>query len=275
MKVIKHINNNFAVALDSLGNQVIVQGKGIGFGQIPREINLSQIERTYYGIDDIYISAINDIPRDVLDVANAIVDKARTTLGNPLNSNIVFTLADHINFSIKRMEKHTHMKLPIVYDVKGLFEKEYQIGLYGIKLIWKKLKVYLPKDEAAYIALHIINAEEQEKNRIDLTNEWIDSIVEIIENDFNLRINREQFNYSRFATHMHYLLKRGRSPLLQSKENAVMYEKFKDEYPHCQECAEKISIFIKTAAGILLTDEEKLFLMIHINRLCAREDCDQ
>ena len=31
MKLLKKINNNFALALDSRGEQIIVEGKGMGF----------------------------------------------------------------------------------------------------------------------------------------------------------------------------------------------------------------------------------------------------
>lgn len=61
MKIIKSINNNFAVAEDSAGNQCIVSGKGIGFGTVPREItDLGVINRTYYDVDSAYIAIIND-----------------------------------------------------------------------------------------------------------------------------------------------------------------------------------------------------------------------
>ena len=35
MKVIKRINNNYALALDNNGDKVIIYGKGVGFKEIP------------------------------------------------------------------------------------------------------------------------------------------------------------------------------------------------------------------------------------------------
>ena len=63
MKVIKNINNNVSLCLDSQNNEVVVFGKGIGFMKPPYEIDLKQIQRTYYGIDSSYISMINDCKR--------------------------------------------------------------------------------------------------------------------------------------------------------------------------------------------------------------------
>ncbi|MEF2609168.1 MAG: PRD domain-containing protein [Faecalicoccus sp.] len=46
-------------------------------------------------------------------------------------------------------------------------------------------------------------------------------------------------------------------------------------YKKSYECSEKIAIYLRDKLKILLNEEEKLYLMLHINRLCTREDCDQ
>ena len=225
MKIIKSINNNFAVAEDSAGNQCIVSGKGIGFGTVPREVtDLGVINRTYYDVDSAYIAMINDFPEEIIDVSSKIIDYTRLVIDNSISSNIVFTLADHINFCIQRYQKHMNIKLPITNDIEFFFEKEMKIGKYGLKLINKQLHVYLPKEEAAYIALNIINAEENFKSKEEINDdEIIEKITELIEEEYQLRINKENFNYSRFVSHMHYLLKRGKCKELLSTDNRKLY----------------------------------------------------
>ncbi len=165
MKVIKNINNNVSLCLDSNNNEVVAFGKGIGFTKPPYEVDLDKIQRTYYGIDPTYINMINDIPEDILDISDKIINYARMKLENPVSSNIVITLADHINFAIQRYKENMNIKLPIVHDIEYLFDTEMEIGEYALTLIRKTLKVFLPKEEAAYIALHIINAESMSKIR--------------------------------------------------------------------------------------------------------------
>ncbi len=165
MKVIKNINNNVSLCLDSNNNEVVAFGKGIGFTKPPYEVDLDKIQRTYYGIDPTYINMINDIPEDILDISDKIINYARIKLENPVSSNIVITLADHINFAIQRYKENMNIKLPIVHDIEYLFDTEMEIGEYALTLIRKTLKVFLPKEEAAYIALHIINAESMSKIR--------------------------------------------------------------------------------------------------------------
>lgn len=98
MKVIKNINNNVSICVDNSGKELIVFGKGLGFKKPPYEIELSEIERSYYDVDESYINMINEIPETIIKISDSIVNYAREKLKNPISSNIVFTLSDHINF---------------------------------------------------------------------------------------------------------------------------------------------------------------------------------
>ena len=277
MKVIKKINNNVALCLDSKNNEVIAFGKGIGFGKPPYEIELSQINRTYYGIDETYITMINDIPEEIIELSSRVIEYARMKLDNPISSNIVFTLADHINFAIKRYQENMNVKLPIIYDIQYLFDTEMDIGKKALSLIKDELKIDLPKEEAAYIALQIINAEsmgkDQKSNALD--EKIIEDITEIIENHFNTKIDKDGFNYSRFVTHLYYLLKRGKKNQLAKNENNSMYRSLVSTLPKIYECTQKIRAYLREKLQWELTDEECIYLILHINRLCDREGCYQ
>ncbi len=155
MKAVRRINNNVIICLDDENNEVIARGKGIGFHELPYEIDLGKIEWTYYNIDPAYYEMIRDIPDEIIDISTRIIDQAREMMGKLDDSNIIFTLADHINFSLRRYKENIPLQLPIVHDIQFLLKDEYRIGQYGLELIKKELGVYLPKDEAAYIALHI------------------------------------------------------------------------------------------------------------------------
>lgn len=276
MKILKSINNNVALCIDSAGNQLIVFGKGVGFHKTSDEVELAKIERTYYDVDVSYIAMINEIPEDIIKISDKIVLYARTLLENNISSNLVFTLADHINFCIQRYKKNLIINLPITSDIEQLFEEEIKIGKYGVDLIRKKYNILLPKEEVASIAIHIINAEEKEKNSVSVeSDELINEITIIIEDSFKTRINRDDFNYSRFVSHMHYLLKRLKEKRLIDTKNKKIYETLIESYKETYECTEKISEYLSGKMKIDLNDEEKLYLMLHVNRLCIREDCYQ
>ena len=52
MRALRKINNNAVICLDSTGQEMIAMGKGLGFGPMPREISLAEVERTFYNIDE-------------------------------------------------------------------------------------------------------------------------------------------------------------------------------------------------------------------------------
>ena len=128
MRVIRCINNNVAVCLDANGQELVAFGKGIGFKKPPFDVPLSQVERTFYNVEPSFISMINDIPDEVLKISDEIIDYAGMIIDKPFSANIVFTLADHLNFCIQRIQKNLNVKLPITHDIEQLFEKEVKVG---------------------------------------------------------------------------------------------------------------------------------------------------
>lgn len=277
MQVIKKINNNVAVCFDNDGHELVAFGKGIGFPKMPYVLNdLSKIWRTYYGINPVYLNLINEIPETIIVLSAKIVDTAKTKIKNEINSNIVFTLADHINFAVERYKKNMDIKMPFCYDIQHLYEKEMYIGDYAVKMLNKELDVHLSKDEAVGIAMHFINSEIRQKNEEQEVDERtvIIDLTNIIEKEFSIKIDRNGFNYSRFASHMQYLLKRRKEDTKISSENQKMYDSMKETCHRTYECVIRIKEYLISALDWNPSDEELLYLMLHINRLCSREDCN-
>lgn len=278
MKVIKKINNNVAICLDNDNHELVAFGKGIGFGTMPYELqDLSRVQRTYYGINLSYLGLLDEIPDQVFEVSAKIVDQARAIIHNEMNANIVFTLADHINFAMERYKKKMSLKMPFSHDIQHLYEEEMLVGEIAVKIINQEMNIHLAKDEAISIALHFINAETmqmQEENKID-EGKIIEDITNLIETDFALMIDREGFNYSRFVTHLQYLLKRKESDTRITSENQKMYEAMKKDFIKTYECVEHVKDYLMASLSWNPGDEEMMYLMLHINRLCAREDCNR
>ena len=274
MKLIKKINNNFALAIDSGGNQVIVEGRGIGFNKMPCTItDLSCISNTYYDYDEKYLSLITDIPQDVIDTSILIYKKLISRINCVVNDSLPFILADHINFSIERHKKGIDIQLPLYYDLQQMYPLEYEVAEYGLKVIEKNLNVKLPHDEISGIMLNMINAEVN-KDKLKEAKEngkRNAKITEIIEKELHITISKDSFNYSRFLTHMNYLYSRVRNNDMHVSENQNMYISMITKYPDINVCVEKISKYLSDEYSINLNDEEKLYLMLHVNRLCSRE----
>ena len=149
MKVIKNINNNISLCLDSRNNEVVAFGKGIGFTKPPYDVPLSKIDRTFYDVDEEQLAVLNRIPEDVLEAAAEIVDLANEKMDNQFRENVMFTLADHIDFAIQRYQKNINIQLPLFYEVRQLYPNESEIGKQALDILKNRLGVTLPREEAA------------------------------------------------------------------------------------------------------------------------------
>lgn len=269
MKVIKKINNNVAVCLDSNDNELIAFGKGIGFPAMPYELtDLSTISMTFYRMDESFYKFLKEIPEEVSQIAAIIVKKAQMTLKCNLNPNLLPGLADHINFAIKRMEKYKEMKMVFSYDIEKLYPEETELGRYAVKLVEEKLSVKLPKSEITNIAMHFVNAEEStnEANN-SYAEKLIEELTNIIETDFETNIDRKGFNYNRFEIHLRYFLKRIQDNKQFLDDNGALFKVMKEENPEIYECALHISTVIDIKLNSKITEDELLYLMMHISRI--------
>lgn len=277
MRGLRKINNNAVICLDSTGQEMIAMGKGIGFGTLPREIPLAQVERTFYNVDERYLGVLRDLPPDVLDFSARLLDIARNELPYTLSPNAILTLADHIAFTIERARRNIRVKMPLAYDVEQLYPAEYRIGQYAVKRIQKEFQVGLPGAEAVGIAINLLNARVDGDSVPDAAgagctdSEMLEDITEMVENHFNLIVQRDSFNYSRYATHMQYLFGRIHTSKTIASGNSQMYDSIRAEFPDVAACAEEIAAHIQRKWGCALPEEEKLYLILHINRICIKE----
>ncbi len=273
MKVIRNINNNVAVCVDDNNHEVIAFGKGIGFKKAPYEIELSQIDRTYYNLDPHYVSLLNELPEDVLEVSYEIVKKGSAYLKVELNRTFWFSLCDHINFAIENCKKGLVLSNPMTNEIRHLYEKEMLLGKWAVKHIDRRLKIRLPQSEEANIAMHFINAKQEVKknDEKDDFEHFVEDITDIVESEMDIIIDRSSFSYSRFVTHLKYLLKRTNQISKDFSDNIKMYEDVYQKYPELRKVIEKIKCYIYSELNIEPSKEELLYLMIHINRLCAKE----
>lgn len=271
MKVIKKINNNVALCVDNNKKELIAFGKGIGFPNMPYEIkDLSSISMTFYRMDQSFYKLLEEIPEEVFEVSAIIVKKAQMTLDCSLNPNLLPGLADHIHFALKRIEKYKEMKMLFSYDIEQLYPAETNLARYAVGLIERNLCVKLPDSEITNIAMHFVNAEEEnmgETNGEFQTDQLIDEVTEMIEQTFETEIDREGFNYNRFVMHFRYFLKR----IIEKKQfiddNGALFETLKAEKPEIYDCAVQISDRVVDQLHAEITQDEILYLMIHINRI--------
>lgn len=278
MTVEKVINNNIVSAYDETGREVVVMGRGIGFGvRAGAVIDNSKIEKVFriesQGVAEQFKELLANMPLEHAQISNDIISYAKSTLKLKLNQSIYVTLTDHINFAIERYQKGINLENALLWEIKRFYPQEYGLGRYAIDLIREQLHVSLPEDEAGFIALHFVNAEygTDIRDALHFPNQMKD-ILDIVTRELGIRLDEGSLHYERFITHVKFLLQRVYRKELLPDEESELAEMMKKKYPKEYACSEKIADYIEEAAGCRLSAEEIMYLSIHIRRIAMAEE---
>ena len=280
MQIFKKINNNVALAHDAKGRELVVFGKGIGFPAMPYELtDLSNVQRTFYDVNEKYFDLLRDVPEAVFLAADDIADMAREELDCSINSNLTYALADHLNFAIQRSHEGINLRVPLAYDIQHLYPQEYSIAKKGLHELCRNLGVELPETETVSIAMHIITAENEVGNMHStiLTAKVISEISQIVEEHMEVRLDKEGFSYSRFCMHLRYLVQRMMhgKPLHADDAMDSMFVAMRNEYPDVYVCVQQIDTFLHDTYGWCCSKEEQLYLIMHIHRVCVERATEE
>lgn len=273
MRVNKVINNNIVSALDSEGKEIVVMGRGLGFGAKPgKEIPEAKIEKIFrldsQNTMDRFKELLSNLPLEHIQVSAEIINYAKSVLNRSLNQNIYVTLTDHINFAIERFRKQMRFSNPLLSEIKAFYKEEYLIGEYAVALIEKEIGIQLPIDEAGFIALHVVTAEYNTAMRetIDITN-LIQNVVGMVRDYFHVGLDETSLNYQRFVTHLRFLAQRIVAGELLDGGNPEFNRLISQMYPEEYACSLKIREHIKSVYSHDVTDEETVYLAVHIKRI--------
>ena len=274
MRIDKVINNNLVRAFDKNNKEVLVMGCGLGFKKkIGEEIDSDKVEKIYYLEDanstNKLVSLLSEIPIEVIQACNEIISYAKYSLGKKINDNIYISLTDHINFAIERAKQGINFKNALLWEIKRFYNHEFLIGKEAIQIIKKKLDVELPEDEAASIALHIVNAQLNSNNMdetLDITK-MIQSILNIVKYHYNLELDEYSLHYERFITHLKFFAQRIFTGKEIEDDDNNLCEIMKVKYKSAYDCVGKIEKYIQKEFNHELTEDEKMYLAVHINRI--------
>ena len=273
MKLLRKINNNAAVAQDKRGHEMVVLGRGVGFHPMPYELtDLSVVYRTFYDVDPQYYEMLSSLPEEALLAAADITEQAEIALHAELNPNLPFTLADHIAFARQREQQGIRLATPLHYDVQHLYPREYELGLRALETVRLRTSTSLPRAEAVSIALHIVNAELEGS---DLTStltavEVLDEVTAAVEQELGITLDRESYNYARFAMHIQFLVRLSAGQIMEQGSGRMLAE-LAEDYPAVYHCACTVAQNIQQHHGWHCSRDEVLYLMLHIYRVQNRE----
>lgn len=269
------LNNNVVIALDSANNEMIIDAKGIGFAEKANTIvdeskypNMRKFildNRGYQEVKRIYDS----IPTDIINLSMSLLEKGykEKDIKHLVSMNAVLLLTDHLNETIKRLEKGIYLRNALTNEIKTFYLTEFNIASEAKEALMEK-SIYLNDDEIAFIAIHIINITSD--NIMETTNsiQIVDDIVNIIRRMLNVELKINTYNYARFITHLKYF-----SIRILNKENIKSdydpkLEAFiKENYREAYACSLVIRKYIKGKYDYEISEEEVIYLTLHLENL--------
>ncbi len=270
MWILKSINNSCAFGRDADGKDVIVFGKGIGFRKAPYELtDLSRVSRTFYGVKPSQAGIVADVPEETVLVAADIVGLARAELGVKLSPNAAFVLADHINFAITRAAQGIDLATPLANEIRHFFPREYRVGKVALNLVNDRLGTSLPDDEAANMALHIVDAEGEPGGTTSAgqATRIIADVTRIAEEELGIPVDTESADYARFVTHLRFLAERISGNVHREDGVAPMLTPLSETYPQAAAIVRHIVAYFYDQWHWECDESETLYLLVHVQRL--------
>lgn len=277
MRIKRVFNNNTILAYKD-SSEVVIFGKGIGFGKKHGdEVDNKKIEKVFVTNENHlsnFKTLFEEVSTEYADLTFRIVKQAESDLNIEFISSTYIAMLDHINYALIRAKEDLFVINPLLWEIKRTYVKEYNAALKTLEIIEEETGIKLPADEAGTIAVHYLNAQDP-KMQLGIsyhTVEIIQSIIKIIQFHFQVEFNEEDINYSRLMTHLRYfisgLMTDGRKSA--GLDEGFIFNQVKFQCPDVYECVLKIRQFVHSKLDKEVSDEELLYLMLHIQRIIKK-----
>lgn len=268
---------------NELDQEMVAMGKGLAFQRKSGDtIDVSKVEKTFvlqkHGITEKLAKLLEDTSELYLSISSKILDYAKTQLPNKLDDYLYVALTDHLSFAISRHKQRIRFKNALLWEIRKYYKQEFQIALKALDIIEQETGIRLDEDEAASIALHLVNGQFSGENiaaAVQIT-EMVNDILNIVKYHFKMELDESTLNYERFLTHLRFFGMRymRKEESMDSIDN-FFHEQIKLKYSDAYSCTQKIATYLKKEFGWEISKEEEIYLTVHIHRVTNRHKLHQ
>lgn len=268
----KVLNNNVLIAKHPSYQEVVLIGKGIGFGKKQGEpISFNKADKTFLlkneNEKEQYVNLLPHIEEGFIDTMNDLLYHIENRMGQELNEHIHVALTDHLAFALKRTKQNLLFANPFLPEIESLYPKEYQIAMEVVTMIYDEIGVQFPEGEVGFIALHIHSAVTDKTLReLNRHNQLITNLVEIVEDTMRVTIDKQSVDYHRLVQHLHRAIDR----VYQDEsigDEIRLANMLKEEYPICYNLSWKLIKVMQKQLNKPVDESEAIYLTIHLQRL--------
>jgi beta-glucoside operon transcriptional antiterminator len=272
---IKKILNNNAVLVGKNGRDFIWIGTGLGFQKKPGQLaDESKIEKVFVlqkkATINRLLALLEATPIDYAALADDIISLAKKELKSQLSEALYVSLTDHLYNLVKLHEQGLLIHNKLSWEIKKFYPKEFDVGKKALTLIEAKFGITLEDDEAGNLAMHLINA--QLTDTIEVTEDVqklskkIRDILALVRMHNKIEINEDSLAFDRFVTHLRFFFKRLDTMSRNEKSNPLLLHCI-EQYPSAYSTMDLIEKYL----NVKLTDDEQLYLILHIQKLIEND----
>ena len=276
-RILNPMNNNVSLVRNSKGEELIVVGKGISFGKKKGDlISEDQVEKVFRmkteESRENFMTLLKDVPLDFITVTYEIIDNLSKKYQYPVQEYLYVTLTDHIYCSYQAISqgRYKDSNLP---DISTKYPTAFRIANEAFEIYRQKLTENLPEDEIIRIAYHFINAEGVNEvevvESIDKRKEILKSVENVLRSYGIQRTPDNNNFYDRFMIHLNYFLDYLDRTRDDNQSLLDMEEHIKTTYPKAFEIGSNIYEVIAQETGVDLYKSERVYLVLHIQRLLS------
>lgn len=273
-RIKKVLNHNTIIGIHSDSNQeYLIMGKGIGFGKKISERIESREGDTVYSLQEstergdarILANSINPL---YLEIANEVLDAAEQKF-HTLDRNVLFPLADHIEYAVKRIQNHEQISNPLTDDIRLLFHSEFAAASSVREIIRNRLNIEIDDDEIGYITLHIHSAIQDEKvSQAMQMARAVRECISLVEQEIDRPIDILSLSYNRLMNHVRSMVAR---VINQEQLKLNMNDYISVKFPQSFQTAERICEQVGKTLKCRLDEVEIGYLAMHIERVKSDE----
>ncbi|WP_282709325.1 PRD domain-containing protein [Ligilactobacillus sp. Marseille-Q7487] len=274
MLVIKKVlNSSVVLAQDKKNKDIIALGKGIGFGKkAGQQLNRQEIDKMFLPADapqfSNFATLLAEVSPELVEVVQLIIAYAEEKIADELNKNLMYFLIDHLKFALERLKENIQIQNKLYWEVQNYYPKEFDVGCYALKVIEEQLNETFPKEEAANIAFHIINAQKNTTQEYDSmrVTKLLNELMTIIRLQVGTKLDSQSISYQRLVTHLKFFVERLLSQRQLESTDMIMQEHILNTYTKAASIAIKLVEFIDINYHYKVSGEELTYLIVHINR---------
>ncbi|MCJ1688651.1 PRD domain-containing protein [Rathayibacter sp. VKM Ac-2927] len=276
----KVLNNNVVISIDRSGRERVLMGRGLGFQvKVDDIVDQSRVEKTFVlekGSGGQHArQLLADVSYRVVEATNAAIDEGERMLGRDLGPRFAVALLDHVQFVLERLEQGVRIPAAAMPELRVLHPGEFTAAQRMTESISARLQTALPPEEAVFITMHLLNATRDEPNgTAALLFRRVQHVVATVEAGLGVELDRSSPEFARFILHVQFLLQRLVSKAMLRGADTSFFEFAKHSYSASYEIATKVKFYVSAATGSDLTDEEMLYVIVHVERLASRFRAD-